>query len=234
MLDMGQLQRLVSVVVAAALALFGSPEAYAASPSCCEQTRTFDFKTRDALNGWTITGDVTIDTAKAGEARRLAQDRSRRQGPAEASRQRTHPARSSSGSTTTAPSPSNVKAHRVGPRWGLVQNDGKLLAVGILYASYLGGDEGYTATACDGKDWFEQLFWLGVKRGRPAGTSGRLISMPRRASRSCTTTRSQPPLDSGKRGLKGFNADRHLGRRRPRAAADRSGWPTCRSRWAAR
>ena len=64
--------------------------------------------------------------------------------------------------------PEQVKAHHVGPRWGLIQGDEKVLAVGILYASYLGGDEGYTATACDGKDWFEQLFWLNVNR-RPAG-----------------------------------------------------------------
>ena len=45
--------------------------------------------------------------------------------------------------------PENAKINRPGPRWGLVQNDGRVLAVGILYASYLGGDEGYTATACD-------------------------------------------------------------------------------------
>ena len=43
-----------------------------------------------------------------------------------------------------------------------------MLAAGILYADYLGGDEGYTATACNAKDWFNQLFWLGVQR-TPAG-----------------------------------------------------------------
>ena len=64
--------------------------------------------------------------------------------------------------------PENPKVNRPGPRWGLVQRDGRVLAVGILYASYLGGSEGYTATACDGKSWFDRLFWLGVKRA-PAG-----------------------------------------------------------------
>jgi hypothetical protein len=64
--------------------------------------------------------------------------------------------------------PANAKASRVGPRWGLVQSDGKLLAVGILYASYLGGSEGYTATACNPGDWFKQLFWLGLKRAPAA------------------------------------------------------------------
>ena len=61
--------------------------------------------------------------------------------------------------------PENPKASRVGPRWGLVRKDGRLLAVGILYASYLGGSEGYTATSCDGRDWFDQFVWLGVNRG---------------------------------------------------------------------
>ena len=36
------------------------------------------------------------------------------------------------------------------------------------YAEYLGGDEGYTASACDGVDWYDQLFWLGVRRAPPA------------------------------------------------------------------
>ena len=69
---------------------------------------------------------------------------------------------------TTVRKPENVKAPRVGPRWGLVQSDGKVLAAGILYAGYLGGDEGYTATACNGKNWFDRLFWLGTRRA-PAG-----------------------------------------------------------------
>ena len=36
--------------------------------------------------------------------------------------------------------------------------------MGILYAAYLGGDEGYTASACDGEHWFDQLSWLAVNR----------------------------------------------------------------------
>ncbi len=60
--------------------------------------------------------------------------------------------------------PSNFKTNRVGPRWGLVASNGRVLATGIFYAPYLGGNEGYTASACDGKAWFDQLFWLGVNR----------------------------------------------------------------------
>ena len=39
--------------------------------------------------------------------------------------------------------PKNAKASSVGPRWGLVQGDGRALVVDVLYASYLSGDEGY-------------------------------------------------------------------------------------------
>jgi hypothetical protein len=63
--------------------------------------------------------------------------------------------------------PADFKAAHVGPRWGLVRTNGQVLAVGILYNSYLGGNEGYTATACNGDSWFDQLFWLGGGR-KPA------------------------------------------------------------------
>ena len=39
-----------------------------------------------------------------------------------------------------------------------------MLVAGILYNSYIGGNEGYTATLYDGKTWFNELFWLGVNR----------------------------------------------------------------------
>ncbi|HUT88304.1 MAG TPA: hypothetical protein VMY37_02305 [Thermoguttaceae bacterium] len=87
--------------------------------------------------------------------------------------------------------PEDVKAHRAGPRWGLVQSDGKALVIGALYADYLGGDEGYTASDCDGKDWFDKLFWLGVRR-RPAGIVGPSTSIPKPACKCCTMdTRSR-------------------------------------------
>jgi hypothetical protein len=102
--------------------------------------------------------------------------------------------------------PENPKAPRVGPRWGLVQKDGKLLAVGILYASYLGGAEGYTATACDGKDWFNQLFWLGVNRA-PAGWHKWTFDFD--AEEGLTVLHNDKEVtavDPAKTGLKGFSA----------------------------
>ena len=101
--------------------------------------------------------------------------------------------------------PEQVKASRVGPRWGLVQNDGKLLAAGILYASYLGGNEGYTATACDGQDWFHQLFWLGVKR-TPAGWHKWTFDFdPEAGVQVLHNDQECHSVDSSKTGLQGFS-----------------------------
>ena len=102
--------------------------------------------------------------------------------------------------------PENAKAARVGPRWGLLENDAKVLAAGILYNSYLGGDEGYTATLYDGKTWFNQLFWLGVNRTPRAGTSGPSTSIPRRACRSSTTARNSAPSIPPRSTCKGFTS----------------------------
>jgi hypothetical protein len=102
--------------------------------------------------------------------------------------------------------PADPKAGRPGPRWGLLQGDGKLLAVGILYASYLGGTEGYTATACDGQDWFNQLFWLGVNRA-PAGWHKWTFDFdPENGLQVFHNDREVSAVDSAKTGLDGFNA----------------------------
>ena len=106
--------------------------------------------------------------------------------------------------------PENPKASRLGPRWGLVQNDGRVLAVGILYASYLGGDEGYTASACDGSNsrsnWFDQLFWLGVNR-TPAGWHKWTFNFDAEAGLEVFhNDRELTAVDSGKTGLQGFSA----------------------------
>jgi len=133
-----------------------------------EQTKVFTFDGNEPLAGWTITGDVTIDVAKG----RQGKGRSLKVGPNGKAllklRDRDESGRVEFWVYDDGTKPDDPKAHRLGPRWGLMQSDGKILAVGILYANYLGGDEGYTATDCDGQDWFNELFWLGVKRA-PAG-----------------------------------------------------------------
>jgi hypothetical protein len=159
----------LSVVVTAALpALLRGESRPAAASSGGSDTRTFTFDRPDSLAAWTVTGSVTIDAApgREGEGGAL------KVGPGGKAvltlRDRDESGRVEFRVYDDGTRPADPKAHRLGPRWGLVQGDGNLLAVGILYASYLGGAEGYTATACDGRDWLKQLFWLGIKRA-PAG-----------------------------------------------------------------
>jgi hypothetical protein len=124
----------------------------------------YDFNSADTLSAWTLAGDAGIDSSKD----RQGTGGSLKIGPGGSALLKL---RSEDGSGKIelwvyddGSKPENPKSGRVGPRWGLVQSDGRLLAAGIIYASYLGGDEGYTATASDGKDWFDQLFWLGINR----------------------------------------------------------------------
>ncbi len=140
----------------------------AAMPTTGSQGIESAFDGDEALADWAVTGDVVLDTTRGREegggslkvrpgGRALLELRDRDE----------------SGKVEfwvydDGATPADPKAHRLGPRWGLVQGDGRLLAVGILYASYLGGAEGYTATASDGRNWLNQLFWLGVNRS-PVG-----------------------------------------------------------------
>ncbi len=82
--------------------------------------------------------------------------------------------------------------------------------MGALYASYLGGDEGYTATASNGKDWYDQLFWLGVDR-RPPGWHKWTFDFD--AEEGIQLLHNGRDVNTGglrvdprKTGLKGFNA----------------------------
>jgi len=166
----------------------------------------FIFDGNEPLAGWTIMGDVTVDLTKG----RLDKGRCLKIGPGSKALLKLRD-RDESGKVDVwvyddSTTPEDVKAHRVGPRWGLVQSDGKVLAIGILYANYLGGDEGYTATACDGRDWFNQLFWLGVKR-TPVGWHKWTFDFdPEAGLQILHNDRQVNAVDSGKTGLKGFSA----------------------------
>jgi hypothetical protein len=110
-----------------------------------------DFGNSQALAGWAVTGGVTLDQQKSREGT----GGSLRIGPGGKAllklRDQDESGRVEFWVYDDGATPENPKINRPGPRWGLVQNDGRVLAVGILYASYLSGDEGYTATACDGQ-----------------------------------------------------------------------------------
>jgi len=159
---------LLAGLLTALVAVTWSQGTHAAAPSAGGETMEFAFDDRAVPDGWTVTGNVAVDTSGgregSGGALRIASG-----GKAVLKlRDRDGSGRIDLWVHDDGTLPENVKAQRVGPRWALVQNDGKALAVGMLYASYLGGNEGYTATAYAGGGWYNQLFWLGVNRA-PAG-----------------------------------------------------------------
>jgi hypothetical protein len=168
------------------------------------EPKRLTFESNEALDGWTLKGEVGIERAKAGKANAL------KIGPGGQALLKLR-AQDESGKVEfwvydDGAKPAQAKASRVGPRWGLRQGDGKLLAVGILYASYLGGAEGYTATACDGKDWFDRLFWLGVNRA-PAGWHKWTFDFdPEAGLQVLHNGKEVTAVDGGKTGLKGFSA----------------------------
>lgn len=161
----GGARRLVAVLLAAIAVVAPAWAQEVAAPGAVSK---YDFNTADALAGWTVVGDARIDLTKD----RQGAGGSLKIGPGGSALLKLR-AEDGSGKVEMwvyddGSKPEDSKTGRIGPRWGLVQSDGRLMAAGILYASYLAGDEGYTATASNGKDWFEQLFWLGINRA-PSG-----------------------------------------------------------------
>lgn len=60
--------------------------------------------------------------------------------------------------------PADPKERRVGPRWGLLQSNGRVLVSGVLYAPYLDGASTYATVSSDGKSWFDSIQYSAVKR----------------------------------------------------------------------
>ena len=181
-----------------------------AQPVGGEVTKTV-FDDKDALAGWTITGDVEIDLATG----RGGKGGAMKVGPGGKAVLKLRD-RDDSGTVELwiyddGSTPKNVKAHRTGPRWGLLQGDGRVLVAGILYANYLGGDEGYVASASNGKTWYDQLFWLGVRR-KPAGWHKWTFNFRREKgiqllhnNRDVNAAKASP-FNPAKAALKGFGA----------------------------
>jgi len=174
-------------------------------PSAGVQAKVFTFDGKETLAGWAITGDVAIDVTRG----RGGGNSSLKVGPGGKAllklRERDESGKVEVWVYDDGTAPEDVKAGRLGPRWGLVQSNGKVLAVGILYASYLGGAEGYTATACDSWDWFDKLFWLGVNRA-PAGWHKWTFDFdPEVGLQVFHNDRQVNAVDFRKTGLKGFS-----------------------------
>jgi len=178
----------------------------AVMPAPGGQAAKFAFDGKEALADWTTTGDVATDMTKGREG----SGGSLKVGPGGKAllklRDRDESGKVEFWVYDDGAKPVDPKAHRLGPRWGLVQGDEKLLAVGILYASYLGGVEGYTATASDGRDWLNQLFWLGVNRS-PAGWHKWTFDFDaENGLQVLHNDKEINAVDSGKTGLQGFSA----------------------------
>jgi len=199
------LSLLAGLLTALAVVMW-SQETNAAGRAGDGTTRDIAFDSAAALDGWAITGDVTVDATGGREGGAL------KVGPGGKAvlklRQEDASGRIDLWVHDDLNLPENVKARRVGPRWGLVQNDGKVLAVGMLYASYLGGNEGYTASAGDGSSWYNQLFWLGVNRAPAGWHKWSFVFDPEQGITILHNDRTvdDAHFDKTKAGLKGFSA----------------------------
>lgn len=192
-----------TVVLSPVIRSFGQNTATqtAAAPARC-----LDFATSQDLEGWQLTGAATLDATKSREGK----GGSLKIGPGAKAllklRDQDASGKAEFWVYDDGTRPENSKASRVGPRWGLVQSDGKALATGILYASYLGGNEGYTASAYRGGNWFDQLSWLGVNRA-PAGWHKWTFDFDAEAGLQVFhNDKEVTAIESTKTGLKGFNA----------------------------
>jgi len=125
--------------------------AAAAAVACAGAIRaeevTADFEGEAALARWEIKGDAALDNAKArnGSSLRVA--------PGAQARLKL---RAEDGSGTVkfwvfddGTVPDDPKASRAGPHWGVVNAEGRILAIGPLYAKYLGGDKSYATGEYD-------------------------------------------------------------------------------------
>ncbi|HOI55349.1 MAG TPA: hypothetical protein PLP01_08890 [Phycisphaerae bacterium] len=172
-------------------------------------TKTMGFEGEGALAGWTVTGPVATAAGKGRDGQGAALTIG-------SGGKALLKLRDADGSGKVElwvyddlTSPENPRAAtRPGPRWGLVQKDGHVLAVGILYASYLGGNEGYTATGGDGDRWYDQLQWLGVKRAPAAWRKWTFDFDTEKGLRVLVDGRdlnAAKRFDATKAGLVGFN-----------------------------
>ena len=120
-----------------------------------EEERTVTFGSKDALADWTVTGDVSIDT---GKIRTDGGDGSLKVAPGGKAvwklRDEDASGKVEMWVLDDLSNPKDIKGYYVGPRWGLIAKDGRVLVMGNLFARYLGGDKIYTASDSDQKNWF--------------------------------------------------------------------------------
>jgi hypothetical protein len=167
-------------------------------------THRIEFTNNQPLAGWALTGDVTVDLQKSREGRGASLKIAPGARALVKLRDRDESGHVEFWVYDDNTRPENPKASRVGPRWGLVQSDGRALVVGPFYASYLGGDEGYTASAYDGKNWFDKLFWCGIRRAPAVWHKWTFDFDPETGLEVLHNDKTVSAIDPSKTGLKGF------------------------------
>ncbi|RMD84433.1 MAG: hypothetical protein D6820_01075, partial [Lentisphaerae bacterium] len=98
--------------------------------------------------------------------------------------------------------PANPKKRRVGPRWGIMQSDGRVLVVGVLYAPYLGNGDTYPVIDSDQKSWFT-LQYVGEKR-RPEWTEWTFLFDPEKGVSLLRNGRKVKRFNWDKTRIRGF------------------------------
>lgn len=139
------------------------------------------FDNADALQGLTVSGDVSIDTSKdRGGAKGLEASDVAPAGQTKGGALRLGPGgkavwplREEDGTGVLelwvyedATKPANPRDYGAGTMWGLMQADGHMAAVGAIYAPYLNGAETYAVSTLNPerqKPW-QQVTYLGIKR----------------------------------------------------------------------
>ena len=151
------------IVSVCAATLFGMMHAVVGAP---DRVATFDDE--KALSDWQTKGEVAVDTARnhadgEGGALKLAPGS-----------QAIWKLRDGVGAGTVTmwiyddgTRPDKPKARRAGPQWGVMDTNGRLLAMGMTYAPYLGGGKTYCAAeyvpAKNEEPWFG-LQYVGQRR----------------------------------------------------------------------
>ena len=92
-----------------------------------EQAKAVTFDGKEALAGWTIAGDVTIDTTKTREGGSGSLRVSPNGKALLKLRDRDESGKVDVWVYDDCTRPEDAKARRVGPRWGLMHSDGKVL-----------------------------------------------------------------------------------------------------------
>jgi hypothetical protein len=198
-----RIARRLAVVPSAAIAI--AAIAWAQDPAPPAAVSKYDFNSADSLKDWTVSGSAAIDSTKD----RQGAGGSLKIGPGGSALLKLR-AEDGSGKVELwiyddDSKPENPRAGRVGPRWGLLQSDKRVFAAGMLYASYVAADEGYTASASDGKNWFDSVLWLGVNRA-PAGWHKWTFDFDPEAGLRVFHDDKEVPNSLDKANLKGFNA----------------------------